>query len=321
MNKVSFVIRVRNEENDIEQTLKCLKNQQLDDYQLEVILVDSGSTDRTLEVAKKYVDKIINIKQEDFTWGRALNLGIQASSGDVIGLISGHCFIDDTFSLQRGLDLVREKKISCLYGRQIGDARKDPFEVLELDSLYPDVDYLEAPQNTIPFSNACCLIDRDAWIKLPFDENLQSAEDVDWATKMIKSGEKIGYSNVFQVVHGHPLDLSYIYRKNYWKVYREQVLLKRNNGIKTWLPYLIVANIIFRPIIQSIKAGSRMKKMGLHIIAIARYKYYIALNYSRLQAKKQYILDSKNMKKGIKKYQDIAIPNFIRNIQVLAMDE
>ena len=83
MNKcVSIVIRTKNEEELIEVVLKSIKTQTYTDY--EIILVDSGSTDLTVEIAKKYGCKILNIKPEEFTFGYAINYGFENSKGDYL---------------------------------------------------------------------------------------------------------------------------------------------------------------------------------------------------------------------------------------------
>lgn len=57
----------------------------------EVIIVDSGSTDRTLEIAKDFpIRKVINLPESDFNYSYALNLGIKEFWGKYLGIISGH---------------------------------------------------------------------------------------------------------------------------------------------------------------------------------------------------------------------------------------
>ena len=69
----SIIIRAKNEEALIGEVLTAVYEQTVRD--IEVILVDSGSTDRTLEIARKFPLKIIEIRPEEFTYGRALNIG------------------------------------------------------------------------------------------------------------------------------------------------------------------------------------------------------------------------------------------------------
>ena len=68
----SVVVRAKNKEQTIERALHGLRDQTVE---AEVILVDSGSTDRTVEIARPYCDQVISMPAEAFTYGRALNLG------------------------------------------------------------------------------------------------------------------------------------------------------------------------------------------------------------------------------------------------------
>ena len=84
---ISIIIRTRNEERWLDHCLSAITTQSINDY--EIILVDNNSQDRSVKIAKKYTDNIINVT--DFYPGKAINDGIRASSGKYIVVISGHC--------------------------------------------------------------------------------------------------------------------------------------------------------------------------------------------------------------------------------------
>ena len=88
MSKISIVIRTKNEEKYLAQTLDMLIAQKEMDF--EIIIVDSGSTDRTLDIIKNYHVKLIEIKPEEFTYGYALNIGAEAASGEYLLNLSAH---------------------------------------------------------------------------------------------------------------------------------------------------------------------------------------------------------------------------------------
>jgi rhamnosyltransferase len=79
--KISVVIRCYNEEKHIGTLLDKLKEQTVKD--VEIVVVDSGSTDNTINIAGKYTEKILHIDPKDFTFGRSLNIGITASKGEI----------------------------------------------------------------------------------------------------------------------------------------------------------------------------------------------------------------------------------------------
>ncbi|KKL66298.1 hypothetical protein LCGC14_2146400 [marine sediment metagenome] len=85
----SIVIRSKNEEQQLPKLLKSIKAQYFD-KSYEIILVDSGSTDKTIEIAKKNKIRILNIPPESFSYGYALNMGVNFAQGEIIIFISAH---------------------------------------------------------------------------------------------------------------------------------------------------------------------------------------------------------------------------------------
>jgi glycosyltransferase involved in cell wall biosynthesis len=84
----SIIIRAKNEEALVGEVLTAVYEQTFRDF--EVILVDSGSTDRTVEIARTFPIKIVEIRPEEFTYGRALNIGCKAAQGQFLVFVSAH---------------------------------------------------------------------------------------------------------------------------------------------------------------------------------------------------------------------------------------
>ena len=117
--KISVVIRSYNEDEHIERLLLGLEAQRVKAH--EIILVDSGSTDRTVEIARRYVDEIVPIDKAEFTFGRALNRGIEAASGDICVFPSAHVYpLYDTW-LEKLAAPFRDARVVLAYGRQSGN--------------------------------------------------------------------------------------------------------------------------------------------------------------------------------------------------------
>ena len=71
---VSVVIRTLNEDRHLEELLVAIRDQRTPDFDIEVVLVDSGSTDSTLPIAEKHGCRITHIKKSEFTCDRALRI-------------------------------------------------------------------------------------------------------------------------------------------------------------------------------------------------------------------------------------------------------
>ena len=85
----SIIIRCYNEEEHIGQLLSGIMEQTLAD-DVEIIVVDSGSIDATVSIASQFPTQIVSIDPEEFSFGRALNIGCSETSGEFIVAASAH---------------------------------------------------------------------------------------------------------------------------------------------------------------------------------------------------------------------------------------
>lgn len=311
MALISYVIRTKNEGVFLEETCKRIRAQH-GGLSQEIIIVDSGSTDNTLEIARKYADQIIKIKPEDFSWGVALNLGIDHASGEIICILSGHCLLRDEFTIQKSVAFLYDhEQYCCLYGRQIGNRKLDKFECIELHLDYPDMEKIDMENGRMPgISNACCLLRKSVWRVHPFNEKVQSAEDALWCKEICKKGYKPVYFSGLCVFHGHRFSPEYIYRKWYWRVYQSETIFDRStdrlksNYIRFCLSFIrgMVKNIfLYR------KMGRKLE-LGLHTDTC--FKYMLIREYASFRAK----IDLKKHKNNNIKYNQLKMPQNILRI-------
>jgi len=199
---ISVIIRSKNEEEWIRQCLYAVSKQDFVDF--EIILVDNESTDKTLEIAKEFNCKIIKISNKEFSYGRALNQGIQASKGEYLAFLSAHCIPKNTNWLFRLLTNFEDPKVAGVYGRQEPMAHSDPRDKRDLWNTFG----LERKEQTTDpfFHNANAKIRRSVWKKIPFDEKISGVEDRLWAKKVLEQGYKIIYEPSASVYHPHGIN-------------------------------------------------------------------------------------------------------------------
>ena len=87
---ISAVIRAFNEEGHLGRLLHGLAAQSQPPD--EIIVVDSGSTDNTVEIAEQAGCKIVRIAKDEFTFGRSLNRGCEVASCDGLLIVSAHVY-------------------------------------------------------------------------------------------------------------------------------------------------------------------------------------------------------------------------------------
>jgi len=199
--RVSVVIRAKNEARYIGETLAAVQGQHYRDF--EVIVVDSGSTDRTREIADDYGAKVITIAPKEFTYGRALNLGVANSQGQLLASLSAHATPETSDWLGSLVRRFGPPSVAGVYGRHIPRDNASFFELLgmQLSGVTSKEPRLQA--GSARFSNANGATRRDLWELFPFNEDLPGAEDIDWARQMQHMGYLIVYDPAAAVYHSH----------------------------------------------------------------------------------------------------------------------
>lgn len=195
----SLIIRAYNESRHLPRLLEGVKQQTAQD--VELILVDSGSTDGTVAIAESYGAKIVHITPADFTFGRSLNLGIAASTRELVAIASAHVYPVYPDWLERLLEPFAESSIGLTYGKQRGMETSKYAEHQIFARWFPDVSDL---RQTHPFcNNANAAIRRSLWQKNPYDESLTGLEDLAWGKWLQSQGRSIAYLAEAEIVHIH----------------------------------------------------------------------------------------------------------------------
>ena len=106
--ETSIVIRAFNEERWLPEVFAALDRQRYRDF--EVLLVDSGSVDRTRDIAAANGARIVRLRSEDFTFGHSLNVGIREARGSLIAILSAHAIPADEHWLERLVAPLRQRR-------------------------------------------------------------------------------------------------------------------------------------------------------------------------------------------------------------------
>lgn len=198
---VSVVIRTLNEERHLEELLASVQSQKSDLFDVEVVIVDSGSTDRTLDIANNYRSRVTFIKKEDFTFGRSLNVGCEFADGKYLIFISGHCVPTDASWLHNLVLPLYNKDCSYSYGRQEARDTTKYSEKQLFSKYFPEKTSI--PQAGFFCNNANAALTKTVWEEFYFDEELTGCEDMYLAKQLVSAGFKIGYVANASVYHIH----------------------------------------------------------------------------------------------------------------------
>jgi len=195
----SIIIRAFNEEEHIGRLLNGIHQQTQKNVQ--VIVVDSGSSDRTVEIARQHAAQVVFIQPQDFTFGRSLNTGIQKAEAPLLVFASAHVYPVYPDWIERLLEPFNEPKTALVYGKQRGAATSQFSEQQIFTHWYPEE---SQRQQDHPFcNNANAAIRKSLWQEHAYSENLPALEDLEWAKWAFDNGYRITYSAEAEIIHVH----------------------------------------------------------------------------------------------------------------------
>jgi len=197
--KCSIVIRAFNEAEHLPRLFEGIRRQTIQD--VEIILVDSGSTDSTVSIAQSFGARICHISSKEFTFGRSLNVGISATTREYVVIASAHVYPVYPDWLERLLEPFTNPQVGLTYGKQRGPETAKFSEKQIFYQWYPERSNF---QQSTPFcNNANAAIRRSLWERHPYDESLTGLEDVAWAKWLLNQGYIVAYVSEAEIVHIH----------------------------------------------------------------------------------------------------------------------
>jgi len=206
---VAVIIRTKNEEEFIGDALEAVSAQSKSPD--EIIIVDSGSTDSTLQIAGRYKTEIVRIDPAQFTYGGALNTGCDRARSDVLVSLSADAEPADADWLAKLTDSLSESRIAGVYGRQIPKPGTSPLERRDILTCYGLHRKLQSKDYF--FSNVNSAIKREVWERTKFSKTLPAAEDWHWAKRVQEQGYAVVYEPAAAVYHSDDDHLLGIFRR------------------------------------------------------------------------------------------------------------
>lgn len=199
--KASIVIRTYNEGKHIGALLKAIMDQEWNPEDREIVVVDSGSTDGTLQIAQCFPVRVVHIRKEDFSFGRSLNMGCAAATGEALVFVSGHCIPVTGSWLGDLVAPLGRDGVVYTYGGQIGNGESYFSECQIFAKYFPPESRI--PQDGYFCNNANSALLRSVWASRPFHEGLTGLEDMHLAKQLVGAGHRIGYVANAAVFHLH----------------------------------------------------------------------------------------------------------------------
>jgi 2-desacetyl-2-hydroxyethyl bacteriochlorophyllide A dehydrogenase len=210
--EISLIIRTFNEEKFLPDLLDALGRQSFRNF--ETIVVDSGSLDRTRDIAADAADKVLRLESHDFTFGHSLNVGIREASGKYVAVASAHTLPADQHWLNNLISPLRIQGTAMVYGRQLGGESSKFSEIRDMRRTFgPKPKILKPPRFFA--NNANSAVRKDLWQEHPFDEGLLGLEDIEWAKYWMERGYQVVYEPQAVLYHIHEENWRQVRRRYY----------------------------------------------------------------------------------------------------------
>jgi rhamnosyltransferase len=192
----TVVVRTKDEAASIGRTLDLLAAQTAAD-RAEVIVVDSGSRDDTVGIARSAGVRVIEIPADSFTYGGSLNTGAAQAQGAIAIALSAHAFPTDATWLERMLATFDDHEVACACGWE-GDPAGGR---LHGPRVQDEDDALRHPY--WGYSNSCGGFRLDLWRQRPFRDDMPGVEDKEWAWYWLRRGYVCVVDPALVVEHDH----------------------------------------------------------------------------------------------------------------------
>lgn len=234
--RVSVVVRTKNCENIIGQTLAALFSQDFKDF--ELIVVDSGSTDKTLGIIGGYPCTLVQMDPNEYLSGRSLNLGASHARGEVLVFLNSDTVPLTPDALGLLVAALDEPDVHAAFARQVPRPDARSWVRIEVGSAFPDRD---APPPWITFAAPFSSMRRGAWEEHPFFEDAWGSEDTEWGYWAQTSGKGIRYVKDACAMHSHNHNLRQLYGRLYTEAEAMALILRDKHTLATSFGQGIVA--------------------------------------------------------------------------------
>jgi 2-polyprenyl-3-methyl-5-hydroxy-6-metoxy-1,4-benzoquinol methylase/glycosyltransferase involved in cell wall biosynthesis len=227
--KVSVIIPTKNAGPDFRYTLEKIR-QQKGISDIEIIIVDTGSSDDTLRTADHFDATITSIPPDQFNHGTTRNFGASHAHGEYVLFIVQDAMPAGDFWLHQLVSTIKKENVVAVSCRQIPKSDADLFACCGIWNHYRILDLtgdhvfcLKDDLLTYSFTerrriagldDVCCLVKKDIFDKYRFHAK-DYGEDLDLGVRLVRDGHCIAFLNSAGVIHSHNRKAAYFLKRGY----------------------------------------------------------------------------------------------------------
>lgn len=216
---VSILILTKNEAHNIRHSLPLLLAQSWPGRS-ELILIDSGSSDDTVQIAGGYPLKLYRLAPDAFHHARTRNLAAELAQGEYLVYLAADALPCAQTWLAALLRNFADGAVGAVYGRHVArpDASIERRDVL--DTMYGPTRMVKDAAcraklgyRYYHFSTVNCAIRKEVWQQTGFPQDMNVCEDVAIAARILDAGWKIVYEPDAAVYHSHEFSTAQLFRR------------------------------------------------------------------------------------------------------------
>lgn len=187
-----------------------------------ILIVDSESTDKTVEIAKQFSVEVHSVSRHTFNHGLTREKARQLIQSDIVVMMTQDAYPRDETLIGHLTRPLIEKKASCSYARQLPHLGAGPFESYLRHFNYPSTSHIRSLKDhptygiyTFFNSNSCAAYSNDALDEIGGFSSVLLGEDTVACAKLLRRGHSIAYVAEAEVFHSHAFTLRQEFKRHF----------------------------------------------------------------------------------------------------------
>lgn len=223
--RCTVIMRSKNSESVIGQALAALFSQDFKDFSL--LVVDSGSTDGTLEIVSHYPHDLLRVEAGDYFPGAVLNTAVERAEGQNLVFQNSDCVPLTRRALGTLLAALDDPAVVAAFARQVARPDAWPWVRRDYEASFPATG--DAPP-WITLSLPFAAMRRGAWEEHPFYTDAWGSEDTEWGHWARSRGREVRYVADALVMHSHNYTLDQLYGRRFIEGEADAFIYGRSHG-------------------------------------------------------------------------------------------
>ena len=233
--RISVILPVRNAGEDIRGLLGKIRSQKKV-REVEIIVIDSGSTDGTVAIAEEFGCRVIRIPEKEFNHGATRNLGAREARGKfLVFSVQDALPASDYWLYAMVSPFVAYPELAALSSKQLVRPEADLFSLWTNEATYKSVGFVEdsifALSPSFDFANwkhfdsqikrslsffddVCSCVRRSVFDEIRFNPQI-NAEDMDFGVRLLEKGRMIGFLTSTGVYHWHERGPVFVLKRHF----------------------------------------------------------------------------------------------------------